>query len=99
MTFTMSTSRIIPISLLLSLALSSPCFALDSANPEVTVTEASRTVDLTSQLVKETVTLTLHNGGSGAVRTVHVAVAKDAVDKIAFVGATVRKIEMATMRM
>ncbi len=67
----------------------SPSMALDSVNSDVTVTEATRTIDLTSQLVKETVALTLQNGGSGAVKTVHFAVQKEVADKVVFVGATV----------
>ena len=43
--------------------------SLDSANQDLVITEAVRTLDLTSQLVKETVAITLSNGGSGgAVR-------------------------------
>ncbi len=68
---------------------SSPTMALDSVNSDVTVTEATRTIDLTSQLVKESLALTLQNGGSGAVKTVHFAVQKEMADKAVFVGATV----------
>ncbi len=63
--------------------------ALDSVNSEVTITEAVRNIDLTSQLVKETLQLTVANGGSGAVRTLHFAVPKEVADKVVYVGATV----------
>ena len=66
--------------------------SLDSANQDLVITEAVRTLDLTSQLVKETVAITLSNGGSGgAVRSMHFTVPKEMADKVAYIGATVRK--------
>ena len=63
----------------------------ETPSKDVTITELSRTLDLNSQLVKETVSLTLSNGGSSPVKSVHFAVAEDKKDKVAFFGATVRE--------
>ncbi len=64
-------------------------YVLSPALAEVSVSEALRTIDLTSQLVKESVSLTFSNDGADTVKSLVVAAEKEWADRTAFIGATV----------
>jgi hypothetical protein len=65
--------------------------ALDSANKDLVVTSADRSIDLASQLAKINTKLTFTNGGQGTVKSIHYTVDPSVADKVAFIGATVRR--------
>ena len=75
-------------------ALVDPALSVDAANADIVITNAARTVDLSSQLVKMKNALTLKNGGSGAVKSVHFVVEKELADKVVFIGATQDKTHL-----
>merc|ERR1712117_536127 len=62
--------------------------SLDSANPDLTLTNIERKIDLSTQLVKISHAITVSNGGSGATKSIHFAVEKELADKVVFIEAT-----------
>jgi len=67
-----------------SLVASSP---VDAINSGLLLTEAKRTLDLTSQMVKANFQLTVKNEGSTPARTFHFSVDDQHADKVSYVGA------------
>lgn len=63
---------------------------LDSANKDLVITSAERSIDLASQLAKINTKLIVSNGGQGTVKSIHFTVDPSVADKVAFLGATVR---------
>lgn len=66
--------------------------AVETINSEVVVDSVERQIDLTSQLVKINAKIKLTNNGPGAIKSFHYAVEAQAKEKLAFIGATVRKV-------
>ena len=75
-----------PLLLLASIA---GAFALEAVSKDVIVTNVDRSIDLASQLVKISSKLTVSNVGKSPIKSIHFTVDENAVDKVAFVGATV----------
>ena len=65
--------------------------ALEAVNKDLSVSNVDRTIDMASQLVKMSTKLTLSNGGQSPVKSFHYTVDENALDKVAFIGATVCK--------
>lgn len=63
--------------------------AIDAVNKDLIVTNADRTIDLASQLVKINSKLTISNSGQSAIKSFHFTVDDELVDKLVFIGATV----------
>jgi len=68
--------------------------AVDSANKDLVVTSAERSIDLVSQLAKINTKLVITNGGQGTVKSIHYTVDPNVAEKVAFVGATVRILSL-----
>jgi len=60
---------------------------------DLVINKADRTVDVASQLVKQTTTVTLENRGSGAVNSFLLAIEPALADKLAHVGAVIKEEE------
>ena len=64
--------------------------ALEAINKDLSVSNVDRTIDMASQLVKMSTKLTLSNGGQSPVKSFHYTVDENVLDKVSFIGATVR---------
>ena len=66
--------------------------AVETVNKDLSVSNADRTIDMASQLVKINTKLTLSNGGQSPVKSFHFTVDDNDLDKVAFIGATVGQV-------
>ncbi|XP_077983571.1 dolichyl-diphosphooligosaccharide--protein glycosyltransferase subunit 1-like [Glandiceps talaboti] len=64
-----------------------------SINADIRIKKAERTVDLVSQLVKQTTILTLENGGGSSVESFLIATEPALANSLAYVGATIKTDE------
>ena len=75
--------------LILLCAVIGSCFAAEEPNDKLTITRASRDLDLTSHLAKQSVSFTLQNEGETPVTSFLYTVDKILVDNLAFIEAEV----------
>ena len=64
------------------------CYSV-SINDKIVINNVARTLDLTSQLARVTLDITLQNTGSSSVNNFHLAVDPEDSNHLAFAGATV----------
>ncbi len=78
-----------PIFLLLTVLLSTKCIIAEEPDANLRVVHASRVVDLTSPVVRQTVTLTFENSGSSPVSSFIYVVDPNIAANLAFIDAKV----------
>ena len=86
-----------PIFLLLAALLSTKCITAEEPDANLKVIHASRVVDLTSPVVRQTVTLSLENSGSSPVSSFIYLVDPNTAANLAFIDAKVRDFVLFCM--
>jgi len=72
--------------------------ATETVNPDLSVTNLERTLDMSSQLVKTNLRMTFHNAGKSAAKSVHVTVDPAFVGHVTHIAATVGKSDKVYLR-
>ena len=88
----MEVQKMGPILLLALACLLNSCVAAEDPDANLIVTRASREVDLSSSVVKQSVTFTFENSGTSLVSSFHYVVESNFAQHLAYISAEVNNI-------